>query len=130
MTFAASLSSGCDIVSRYRSCRELVRTINGALDQIEADSRIASRDRAAYERIAIRYETLGKELEALGVRFPELAASTSSYRQVTTGAANAARAAAREDGSPAAKDETAKLLKKARAFEATSLRAIASQCRG
>jgi len=61
LTLPALLLVGCTHMAKARECRDLARTVNRALDQVEAG---AGQDQpAALRKTAARYATLAKDIK-------------------------------------------------------------------
>jgi hypothetical protein len=56
--------AGCGRVSRTSECRELAKTVNETLDQVESKLDGAANDPAVLRDIAARYQKLAGEVEA------------------------------------------------------------------
>jgi hypothetical protein len=87
-------SVGCGQIEHTRQCRSLARLVNGRLAQIELMSRPGT-DRKSYGKIAVAYDALGRDLDALRIADPKLSAEIPEVSKVFSRSAGAIRRAAR-----------------------------------
>jgi hypothetical protein len=90
VSLALSLG-GCAKIERARQCRTLVATVNPALGSIQELVGTNRLDVAFYEEVAVRYETLSKQLSLLTFASSELKNLVDDYRSLLDGAARAVR---------------------------------------
>jgi hypothetical protein len=107
---------GCAKIERARQCRTLVATVNPALGSIQELVGAKRLDVAFYEEVAVRYETLSKELSQLTFSSSELKSLVDDYRSLLDGAARAVRgvgqARTNPQALPPAKAELERLVRR------------------